>query len=160
MTTKRIEPVWYRCSPPMVLGEAPIWKDGVLHWVDCFATPSTGVIHKLPTHHLNDSEEEIIPATKSVLSTTKLENSVSVVCFRKGRGSDYICAYEGGIGFIDVVDGVYGKLQVIKEIIPPGERGLRRFNDGGVDGKGRFWFGEIDKKAMSYGAGKFYISFV
>jgi len=145
----------------MALGEAPIWKDGVLHWVDCFATPRTGAIHRLSTHHSNDSEEEIIPVTKSALSTSKLENSVSVMYFRKGRGNDYICAYESGIGFIDVVNGVYGKLQVVKEIIPPSERELRRFNDGGVDAKGRFWFGEIDKKAARYGSlGKFYVSLI
>lgn len=75
--------------------------------------------------------------------------------FRKGKGGGYICAYESGIGLVDVVDGVYGKIQVVKDIIPESERGMRRFNDGGVDPKGRFWFGEVDKKVASYGAGKF-----
>lgn len=74
--------------------------------------------------------------------------------FRKGRGGGYICAYEAGIGFVDVVDGVYGDIQVVKEIIPASERGLRRFNDGGVDPKGRFWFGEVDIMAAGYGTGK------
>lgn len=154
MTAKHenIESVWYRCSPAMILGEAPIWKDNTLHWVDCFASPP--VIHRLRTHEAGIGGEEVVPITSSILSTTRFENSITVMCFRKGRGNDYICAYDAGIGFVDVVEGNYGKLQGVKEIIPPSERYLRRFNDGGVDAKGRFWFGEVDKKAASYGAGE------
>lgn len=155
-TKQEVEPIWYRCSPTMVLGEAPIWKDNVLHWVDCFAKPP--VIHRLPTHDAS-SGEELIPVANTSLSTSTFENSITVMCFRKGRGSDYICAYNAGIGFVDVVDGVYGKLQVVEEIIPESERGMRRFNDGGIDAKGRFWFGEVDSKAASFGAGKFSLIF-
>ena len=39
------------------------------------------------------------------------------------------------------------------EIIPTSDRGIRRFNDGGVDAAGRFWLAEIDVKAMPWGAG-------
>jgi len=45
-------------------------------------------------------------------------------------------------------------MEVVKEINGPETRDERRFNDGGVDPKGRFWLAEIDKRAMSYGAGK------
>jgi len=43
------------------------------------------------------------------------------------------------------MDEETGKLEILREIIAEGERGERRFNDGGVDAKGRFWAVEIDK---------------
>ena len=52
------------------------------------------------------------------------------------------------------LDEATGKLEVVKEIIPTDQRDALRFNDGGVDCKGRFWLAEIDKKAMGYGPGK------
>lgn len=52
------------------------------------------------------------------------------------------------------MDEETGKLEVVKEIIPTSDRDLFRFNDGGVDAKGRFWLAEIDKKAFAYGANK------
>lgn len=52
------------------------------------------------------------------------------------------------------MDEATGKLEVVREIIPTSDRDLLRFNDGGVDAKGRFWLAEIDKKAFAYGANK------
>lgn len=43
---------------------------------------------------------------------------------------------------------------MVKEIIPTDKRDELRFNDGGIDAKGRFWLAEIDRKAMAYGANK------
>lgn len=42
-----------------------------------------------------------------------------------------------------------GDIRVLKEIFPASERHLKRFNDGAVDAKGRFWAGEIDLPAMA-----------
>lgn len=44
------------------------------------------------------------------------------------------------------MDEETGKFDVLKEIIGKDERGERRFNDRGVDAKGRFRAAEIDKK--------------
>ncbi len=78
----------------------------------------------------------------------KLEDSVTVAFFRKNKPGSYICAYFQGVAFMDEATG---KLEVVKEIIPTSDRGIRRFNDGGVDAKGRFWLAEIDRVAMAYG---------
>jgi hypothetical protein len=72
-----------------------------------------------------------------------LEDSVSVHYFRQGVKGSYICAYYGGVAFMDEETG---KLEIVKEIIPKSERSEKRFNDGGVDANGRFWLAEIDKK--------------
>lgn len=42
-------------------------------------------------------------------------------------------------------------MEIVKEIIPTEKRDELRFNDGGIDAKGRFWLAEIDKVAMAYG---------
>lgn len=51
------------------------------------------------------------------------------------------------------MDEQTGELSILKEIVPQNERESRRFNDGGVDAKGRFWAAEIDKKAVAFGLG-------
>ena len=120
----------------MVLGEAPIYRssDSTLHWLDVLKEPSELHILKIDP----ESGDPIGSARVRIL-----EDSVSVVCFRQNVKGGYICAYYGGVAFLDEVTG---KLEVVKEIIPPEERGNKRFNDGGVDAKGRFWLAEIDKK--------------
>lgn len=50
------------------------------------------------------------------------------------------------------MDEETGKVEYVKKIIPDEDRGIRRFNDGMVDVKGRFWLAEIDRKALTYGA--------
>ncbi|PMD13508.1 regucalcin [Hyaloscypha hepaticicola] len=135
---------WYKpLSGPMVLGEAPIYRvsDSTLHWVDALKEPSELHILKVDP----ESGDPIGDARVLVL-----EDSVSVHYFRKGVKGSYICAYYGGVAFMDEETG---KLQIVKEIIPQSERLERRFNDGGVDAKGRFWLAEIDKKAMAFGLG-------
>ncbi|TVY86977.1 hypothetical protein LAWI1_G004723 [Lachnellula willkommii] len=134
---------------PMVLGEAPLFRcssannTNTLHWVDPLKTPSE--LHIL---HLNPDSS--LPAGDA--KTLILEDSVSVMCFRKGRTGSYICAYYQGIAFLDEETG---KLDVVREIISESERGGMRLNDvenqgdgyiGAVDAKGRFWVAEIDKK--------------
>ncbi|KXT12612.1 hypothetical protein AC579_382 [Pseudocercospora musae] len=135
---------FYECNPPMVLGEAPIYRasDSTLHWVDCLANP--------PEFHIL----KIDPQTQQPIGQSRrlmLTDSVTVHFFRKSHPGSYICAYYQGIAFLDEKTG---KLDIVKEIIPTTDRGIRRFNDGGVDAKGRFWLAEIDLVAASYGANK------
>lgn len=132
---------WYTCRERMVLGEAPIFRasDSTLHWVDPLSEPA-----RLYILQLDDSGSPVGEAR-----VLDLEDSVTVVCFRKDRPG-YIAAYYQGVCFIDEKTG---KIEVVKEIIPTDQRDILRFNDGGVDAKGRFWLGEIDKKAIALGAG-------
>lgn len=120
----------------MVLGEAPIYRanDSTLHWVDALKEP--------PELHILHIDPDT-GAPKGEARVLVLEDSVTVHYFRKGVPRSYICAYYGGVAFMDEKTG---KLEIVKEIIPEEERGERRFNDGGVDAKGRFWLAEIDKK--------------
>lgn len=128
----------------MDLGEGPIYRasDSTLHWVDCLAQPPE--LHIL---HVDPVSGDAIDKSRIV----KLEDSVTVMFFRKDVPGSYICAYYQGVAFMDEKTG---KLEVLKEIIPTDQRAELRFNDGGVDAKGRFWLAEIDLKAMPYGANK------
>ncbi|KAJ5679943.1 anterior fat body protein [Penicillium macrosclerotiorum] len=130
---------WYSCPEPMVLGEAPIFRasDSTLHWVDCLSDPSRLYVLKVDEHGDAIGEARVL----------ELEDSVTVVFFRKGRPG-YIAAYYQGICFIDEQTG---KMEVVEEIIPTHQREELRFNDGGIDAQGRFWLAEIDKKAMAFG---------
>lgn len=135
---------WYKCDTPMKLGEAPIYRasDSTLHWVDCLGEP--------PELHIL----QLDPATGDAVGRARvleLEDSVTVAFFRKNTAKSYICAYYQGVAFLDEETG---KLEVVKEIIPTDQRDRLRFNDGGVDAKGRFWLAEIDKVAMAYGPNK------
>lgn len=120
----------------MVLGEAPIFResDSTLHWVDALKEP--------PELHILHIDPDT-GAPKGEARVLVLEDSVTVHYFRKDVPGSYICAYYGGVAFMEEKTG---KLEILKEIIPKEERGERRFNDGGVDAKGRFWLAEIDKK--------------
>jgi sugar lactone lactonase YvrE len=140
---------FYTCDSAMVLGEAPIYRasDSTLHWVDCLAEPpELHILHVdpdtgLPNRGVNNGRARVIP----------LADSVTVAFFRKGTPGSYIAAYYQGVCFLDEETG---RIDVVKEIIPTDQRDELRFNDGGVDAKGRFWLAEIDKKAMAYGPNK------
>ena len=130
-----------RLNPPMVLGEAPIYRasDSTLHWVDCLSEPA-----KFYILHVDPMSGDALGQPRVI----ELEDSVTVHFFRRGKPGSYIVAYYQGVAFLDEATG---KLEVVKEIIPSNMRDEFRFNDGGVDVKGRFWLAEIDKKAMAYG---------
>lgn len=133
---------WYYCDTPMILGEAPIYResDSTLHWVDCLK-PNLQILKVDPVTGDAQGKARVID----------LEDSVTVQFFRKDVPGSYICAYYQGVAFLDEESG---KLEVVKEIIPTADRDKLRFNDGGVDAKGRFWLAEIDIKAMAYGPNK------
>ncbi|KAJ5125128.1 Anterior fat body protein [Penicillium atrosanguineum] len=90
----------------MVLGEAPIFRanDSTLHWVDCLSEPSRLYILKI-----DDSGDAIGEAR-----VLDLEDSVTVVFFRKGKPG-YIAAYYQGVCFIDELTG---KMDIVKEDHP------------------------------------------
>ncbi|KAL2835860.1 hypothetical protein BJY01DRAFT_252299 [Aspergillus pseudoustus] len=137
---------WYKCDPPMILGEGPIYRasDSTLHWVDCLAEPPE--LHIL---EVDPDTGDAIPGRAA--RVLKLEDSVTVQFFRKDKPKSYICAYYQGVAFLDEETG---KLDVVKEIIRTEDRDKLRFNDGGVDAAGRFWLAEIDIRAMAYGPNK------
>ena len=132
---------WYKSCQPMALGEAPIYRasDSTLHWVDCLQEPAE--LHILEVDPVSGDARE-------KARVIKLEDSVTVAFFRKDVPASYICAYYQGVAFMDEKTG---KLEIVKEIIPTSQREEFRFNNGGVDAKGRFWLAEIDKKAMAHG---------
>jgi len=108
-----------------------------LEWVDALKEPpELHILHIDPETGLPKGEARVLV----------LEDSVTVHYFRKDVPGSYICAYYQGVAFLDEKTG---KLEIVKEIIPKEERGDRRFNDGGVDAKGRFWLAEIDKKVST-----------
>lgn len=124
--TTAIQKAWYK-NPvlgPMVLGEAPIFreKDSTLHWVDPLKEPAE-------LHILQLDPDSLAPLGGA--KTHVLEDSVTVVCFRESKERSYICAYYQGVAFLDEETG---KLEVLKEIIPTNEREILRFNDGELTG--------------------------
>lgn len=125
------------------LGEGAIYRSGdsTLHWFDCLSSPAE--LYILPT----DPSTGLATGAARILP---LADSVTVACFRRDKPGSYIAAYYQGVC---VLDEQTGEFEVVREIIPAGQREERRFNDGGVDAKGRFWLAEIDKLAMAYGPG-------
>ncbi|ODV88499.1 hypothetical protein CANCADRAFT_123780 [Tortispora caseinolytica NRRL Y-17796] len=158
MTIDKETKPWYVLDRPMVLGEGPIYResDHTLHYVDCLhqppqlhilsLTPEGDAVH--PSTDLAIASTENVNADKPGLRVLNLEDSVTVMFFRKNVPKSYICLYYQGLAFLDEETG---KLDVIKEIIPTSERHIRRFNDGGVDAKGRMWAAEIDVYALATG---------
>jgi hypothetical protein len=131
---------WYRLDSPMVLGEAPLYResDSTLHYVDCLQDPAELHVLQLDSKTGDAVGKPLVH---------KLDDSVTVACFRENKPG-YICAYFQGVAFLDEATGA---LEIVKEIIPNEDREIRRFNDGGVDCRGRFWLAEIDRKALSIG---------
>ena len=135
---------FYKCNPPNILGEAPIYRasDSTLHWVECLGDSTIP-----PTLWIMKVDPETGDAVGEA-RRIELEDSVTVMFFRKDIPGSYICAYYQGVAFMDEETG---KLEVVKEIIPTDQRDELRYNDGSVDAKGRFWLAEIDKRAMAFG---------
>ncbi|ODV97650.1 hypothetical protein PACTADRAFT_47523 [Pachysolen tannophilus NRRL Y-2460] len=156
---------FYMLNRPCVLGEAPIYResDSTLHYVDVFHDPPQLHILSLdPTtgDALYPNDEPDISKAISLqkdnvsipgLRVLNLKESITVQCFRKGIENSYICAYHQGVGFLDEKTG---EMEVAKELIPLNEKHLKRFNDGAVDCKGRFWLAEIDFNLKNF-SGKY-----
>lgn len=127
MTTTTLQPIKPFHTPLIHTkswgGEAPIFRhrDNTLRWVDPLSSPPE-------LHILSLAPDTLLPDGPA--RVLKLEDSVTVVCFRKGVQGSYICAYTHGVGYLDEETG---KLEVAREIIGVEERGMRRFNDGEFD---------------------------
>lgn len=158
---KALVPFYY-LPRPCTLGEGPIYRysDNTLHYVDCLYDPPQLHILSLDAESGNAAYPSSEPAEVSIknknasrpgLRVIDLVDSVTVQFFRKDHPGSYICAYYQGIAFLDEKTG---KLDILKQIIPTSERHIRRFNDGAVDCRGRFWAAEIDIKGLAYGAKK------
>lgn len=151
---------FYTLDRPTTLGEGPIYRnsDKTLHYVDCLHAPYQLHILQLdedgnakyPVYDFHSASRENTNKSKKGLRVVETNESVTVMCFRKNVEKSYICLYYAGIAFLDEETG---KLDILKEIIPQNERHIRRFNDGGVDPKGRFWGAEIDVAGLKMGAG-------
>ena len=123
------------------LGEGPFYraKDSTLHWFDCLATPCELYILPVdPDTGAPRGEARVLP----------LADSVTVAGFRKDKPGSYIAAYHQGVC---TVDEETGRIDVVREIIPTDQRDDLRFNDGGVDARGRFWLAEMDIQALKFG---------
>ena len=96
---------WLKLDPPMVLGEAPIFRpsDNTLHWNDCLDNPAEIHILQLDPK-TGDAAGEV--------RTLKLADSVTVQLFRRDHPGSYICAYYQGVAFLDEATG---ELEIVKE---------------------------------------------
>lgn len=136
-------PIYRPPKGRMVLGEGPMYRasDSTLHWFDVLSNPSE--LYILPTDPVTG-----LPAGEARIH--QLKDSISVAAFRKNKPGSYIAAYYQGICFLDEGGGEF---EIVKEIISTNERDQRRFNDGGVDARGRFWLAEIDVLATAFPLG-------
>lgn len=106
------------------LGEGPVWvaREHALYWVDI----KGGQIHSLS------------PATgaRSSWSTPQQPGSLAPAV-----DGGFIGAFRNGFAKISL-----GEAEIVLEAIadPEEDRPGNRFNDGKVDGKGRFWAGTMD----------------
>ncbi|KAH9220727.1 hypothetical protein DL95DRAFT_477914 [Leptodontidium sp. 2 PMI_412] len=132
-------PVWYRNTPPNLLGESPIYRacDSTLHWIDCYSTPCA--VHILT----------VDPSTGEAIGRARILEvpfgRITSIYFRKGTPGSYICGYQQGIALLDEKTG---GVVVLKELIKKEDSEAWAMNDGGVDPQGRFWIGEVDMKAL------------
>lgn len=109
------------------LGEGPLWHPDqeMLYWVDIEG-------HCFQRFSLETGTRETIPVGQPV----------GCLAFRKSGG--LVLAMRDGLGFWDP-----GKknLEIIHS--PESERPNSRFNDGRVDGRGRFWAGTLGEDSRS-----------
>ncbi|KAK7027958.1 hypothetical protein VNI00_015041 [Paramarasmius palmivorus] len=91
-------------------------------------------IHILP----NVTRFNADPSQARVL---KVSDSISVALFLEDKEGHYFGAGPSGVVSINEETG---EIRVLKELLPASLKEQVRFNDGAVDCKGRFWFGELD----------------
>ncbi|MDP6690203.1 MAG: SMP-30/gluconolactonase/LRE family protein [Alphaproteobacteria bacterium] len=106
------------------LGEGPVWvaREGALYWVDI----KGGRIHRLS------------PASGWRSSWASAVQPCSLAPAADGT---FIGAFRNGFAKVSLGDGEMA-LHPIAD--PESDRPGNRFNDGKVDGKGRFWAGTMD----------------
>ena len=111
--------VW---EEPAILGEGPLWvaRENAVYWVDI-------VSKKLHRHGLTDD----------VRRTWTFETEVTSLAERQQGG--FVGTVRDGFAFIDLETNT-----VEPVAFPEADILENRFNDGKVDGKGRYWAGSMD----------------
>ena len=119
MTTVRC--IW---DAGATLGEGPVWvaREQALYWVDI----KGGQIHRL------------MPETGARQSWTTAHQPCSLAPAANG---DFVGAFRNGFAKVALQDNVL-QLEAIAD--PEQDLPDNRFNDGKVDGQGRFWAGTMD----------------
>jgi sugar lactone lactonase YvrE len=104
------------------LGEGPLWveRENAIYWVDI-------IQHHVHRLSLADGEK----------TTWHFDTEVTSLAVRKQGG--FLGTVRDGFAFIDFATSSYEPI-VLPEAHNPGNR----FNDGKVDGYGRFWGGSMD----------------
>ncbi len=112
--------VW---NEPAILGEGPLWvaRENAVYWVDI-------VGKKLHRFGLADEERR----------TWTFDTEVTSIAVRERGG--FVGTLRDGFAFIDPETGAVDPI-VMPETHIPGNR----FNDGKVDGSGRYWAGSMDE---------------
>ena len=111
--------VW---QEPAILGEGPLWvaRENAVYWVDI-------VSKKLHRYGLSDGARR----------TWAFESQVTSLAARQHGG--FVGTVRDGFAIIDLATGAVEPI-VMPEADIPGNR----FNDGKVDGNGRYWAGSMD----------------
>lgn len=107
---------------PARLGEGPVWsaREQALYWVDI----------KTPRVHRLD------PATGAVRSWTP---PLRIGSLAPRAAGGFVAGAERGLG---LVDAEFSRFDLLVD--PEADRPGNRFNDGKLDGAGRFWAGTMD----------------
>lgn len=113
--------VW---QEPALLGEGPLWvaRENALYWLDIFG-------HKI---HRYDLEGE-------TRRTWTLPNDTLVTSLAVRQGGGFVGTTREGFAFL--AEGTMAMTPILR---PVGEVPGNRFNDGKVDGNGRYWAGTMD----------------
>ena len=115
------------------LGEGPLWvaQENAVYWVD---------IYKQNVHRLSLAD--------GARRTWSFDEQVTSLSAREQGG--FVCTVRHGFAFLDLTAGTLDPI-VLPEADMPGNR----FNDGKVDGNGRYWAGTMDDN-MRLETGSFY----
>ncbi len=116
-----VECIW---DADAVLGEGPVWvaREQALYWVDIKGDK----IHRLT----------LVSGTRTTWATSQQPCSLVPAV-----GGNFIGAFRGGFAIVTLATDAIA-LQPIAD--PESDKPGNRFNDGKVDGRGRFWAGTMD----------------
>ncbi len=107
---------------PALLGEGPLWvaQEDALYWVDI----------------LNRQVHRLAPATGQRRTWT-FDESITSLALRQSGG--FVGTVRDGFAAVDFATGMIEPI-----ILPEADMVENRFNDGKVDGNGRYWAGTMD----------------
>lgn len=108
------------------LGEGPLWvaRENAVYWVDIYK------------HHIHR-----LLLTDGSKKTWTFETKITSLAAREQGG--FVGTVPDGFVFIDLETGTIEPILLPEANIPG-----NRFNDGGMDGNGRFWAGSMDDEGI------------